>query len=401
MEITVQEILRQLSQRLSPHSETVSLDAQVLVAHHLGEPRAWVLAHPEACLNHTQYDHISQSLSRLEQGEPLPYVIGHWEFYGLDFILTPDVLIPRPETELLVERAIQWLQVNPHRRAAVDMGTGSGCIGVAIARHVGDLHVFMVDRSARALNIARLNAEKHGVLDRMEFHRSDLLSNLTGSFDLVCANLPYIPTRTLKNLAVAKKEPRSALDGGADGTRYIQRLLKQAKNRTHPGSLLLLEMDPAQSGELASAAKKAYPTSAVQVLKDLAGRERCLEIALPETILHLCQAESWHNSQAFGEYRAESLEREGFIHCSLPEQISDVAKRFYKRVPDLVVLYIDTSKLAPEVRWEKSGDTYYPHVYGAINLDAVMGVTSLHPDRDGAYADIPANSPISSDTKHE
>ena len=110
MEITIQEIQAQLSQQLHQSSETASLDAQVLLAHYLEKPRSWILAHPEARLTKTQYDNIIQAVDRLMHGEPLPYVIGHWEFYGLDFQLTPDVLIPRPETELLVERAINWLQ---------------------------------------------------------------------------------------------------------------------------------------------------------------------------------------------------------------------------------------------------------------------------------------------------
>jgi release factor glutamine methyltransferase len=125
MEISIQELLSHLRQQLHQYSETATLDAQVLLAHCLEKPRSWILAHPEVPLNDTQYNIFIQASDRLMHGEPLPYVIGHWEFYGMDFHLTPAVLIPRPETELLVERGINWLRLHPTRRKAVDVGTGS------------------------------------------------------------------------------------------------------------------------------------------------------------------------------------------------------------------------------------------------------------------------------------
>ena len=155
MATSIQETLDQLSHQLKSHSETAWLDAQVLVAHHLGVPRTWLLTHPETDLNDHQYKAIQQSVALLEAGVPLPYVIGHWEFYGLDFQLTPDVLIPRPETELLVERAIRWLQQHPHMRKVVDVGTGCGCIGIAIAKHIPDVQMLLTDSSAKALEVAR------------------------------------------------------------------------------------------------------------------------------------------------------------------------------------------------------------------------------------------------------
>ncbi len=385
MEITVQEILEKLSQAFQPHSETAALDAQVLVAHHLGKPRSWVLAHPEATLTGSEYKVILHSSQRIEQGAPLPYVIGHWEFYGLDFIVTPGVLIPRPETELLVERAIRWLKHHPHKRRVVDVGTGSGCIGVSIAHHVSAAQVVLADISAKALKVARSNAEKHGLLGSVETQRSNLLAALGGHFDLVCANLPYIPTQALESLPVAKSEPRLALDGGQDGMKLFARFLEQTKRQLDPGGLLLFEIDPGQSSHVLHLVHKFFPAEKVRILQDLAGRDRCVELELRYAILHLCERRDWLGSQGQGEYRPASLETEGFIHCSQEYQVIEVANRYYAGVPDMVVLWIDPQKLASEIRWEMSGETYYPHVYGPINLEAVDRITDLRLENDGKY----------------
>ncbi|MFZ2095693.1 MAG: peptide chain release factor N(5)-glutamine methyltransferase [Anaerolineales bacterium] len=387
MEITIQEVLKQLHQQLQPHSETALLDAQVLVAHQLGKPRTWVLAHPETPLSPAQHEKIIQSAHLLGDGEPLPYVLGHWEFYGLDFLLTPDVLIPRPETELLVERAIHWLQLHPHKRKALDVGTGSGCIGIATAKHVPDLHMLMTDISVQALRVARLNAEKYELLDRVEFQQSNLLDRIPRpyAFDLICANLPYIPTEKLNTLPVAKSEPHLALDGGIDGLKMVKRLLKQAKSQLTPGGLMLVEIDPAQRDPMIQLVQKHFSNDGIHILQDLSGRDRCVEIEHSYRILHLCQRTDWLISKALGEYRPESLAREGFIHCSQPEQIIAVANRYYQGLPDMIVLSVDPEKLTSEIRWEKTGDVYYPHVYGPINLEAVTSIDDLKPESDSKF----------------
>ena len=389
MEITIQELLTQLSQQFRPISATASLDAQVLAAHHLEKTRTWVLAHPDATLTTVQHKNILQSANLLEQGEPLPYIIGHWEFYGLDFLVTHDVLIPRPETELLVERAISWLQLHPHKRQVVDVGTGSGCIGIAIAKRVPDVHVLMTDISTEALNITRLNVEKHGLQERMDVLQVNLLDGIEGSFDLICANLPYIPTHILHTLPVAEKEPRLALDGGMNGLTIITPLLRQGSGRLTPGGLMLVEIDSSQSNQVLQMAHELYPGSRMEILQDLSGRDRCLEIEHPYQIIHLCQRQDWLKCQEHREYQNDSLMREGFIHCSQPEQLLDVANRYYQGLLDMIVLWIDPQKLVSEIRWEKAVDAYYPHVYGPINLDSVNAVTDLTPDRNGTYRLIP------------
>jgi release factor glutamine methyltransferase len=387
MEITILQLLTRLSRQLGLHSETATLDAQVLLAYCLEKPRSWVMAHPEAQISKRQYNQIIRAADRVINGEPLPYVIGHWEFYGMDFQLTPEVLIPRPETELLVERAINWLGHHPHKRRAVDVGTGSGCIGIALAKHIPDLQIMLTDISSEALRIAKLNAEKHGLFDRLGFKQSNLFDKIPGSLniDLICANLPYINTHMLEKLPVAKREPRLALDGGLSGIKVIKRLLKQAKSQLTPGGLMLLEIDPSQHEKLLPLAQNIYSFSKINILQDLSGRDRCLEIELRYRVFHLCQRIVWLNSQAHKVYQPDSLVRDGFIHCSQFEQIIEVANRYFKGVPDLIMLSIDPAKLISEIRWEKSENAYFPHVYGPINLEAVDSVTDLEPDNDGTY----------------
>lgn len=267
-------VLAQIRARLEGRSKTAGLDAQVLLAHLLRKPKAWVLAHPELVLTPQQSVDLENLLARLEQGEPLPYVLGHWEFYGLDFWVTPAALIPRPETELLVERAIEWLRLRPQRRLAVDVGTGTGCIAVALGANILDLRVLACDVSAEALQVAQSNIRRHGLQDRLACLQVDLLPAAGRRFDLICANLPYIPSATLKTLAVARWEPCLALNGGPDGLEPVRRLLRQAPTALAPGGLLLLEIEANQGAQALELARLAFPLASRALLQDLAGRDR-------------------------------------------------------------------------------------------------------------------------------
>ena len=161
-------LLTEITSQLARTSDTAALDASVLLAHISGKPRTWILAHPELRLTREQQKQLDASLVRLEAGEPFPYVLGHWEFFGLDFDITPDVLIPRPETELLVEKAITWLTESSVRRTVADIGTGSGAIAISIAVHVPDVNILATDISGTALQVAKRNAEKFQVDHRIE-----------------------------------------------------------------------------------------------------------------------------------------------------------------------------------------------------------------------------------------
>ena len=278
-------LLEQTSDRLRALTDTPDLDAQVLLAHLTGKPRTWLAAHPETPLSGPELDSARQALSALEAGTPLPYILGHWEFFGLDFEITPDVLIPRPETELLVEQAILWLQASPKRRTVADIGTGSGAIAVSIAMHAPDARILATDISRAALEVAKHNAQKFNLQDRIEFVECDLFPSSSfifhpSSFDLICANLPYIPTATLEHLPIYGREPTLALDGGNDGLDPIRHLLKIAPEWLAPEGLILLEIEATLGAQALSLAHDKFPSARIALHSDLSGKDRLIEIAL-------------------------------------------------------------------------------------------------------------------------
>jgi release factor glutamine methyltransferase len=195
-------------------------------------------------------------------------------------------LIPRPETELLVERAIAWLGESPVRRTIADVGSGSGAIAVSIALHVPDAHIVATDLSRAALMVARRNALKFDLTDRIDFVQCDLLPAHPESlatelhFDLICANLPYIPTETLHDLPVFGREPALALDGGRDGLGVIRRLLEVGAEWLAPNGLLLLEIESTRGIQALNLAFDLFSQAAIRLHQDLAGHDRLLEIAL-------------------------------------------------------------------------------------------------------------------------
>lgn len=283
--MNVQQACLELKQKILTGSENARLEAQVLVAHALRRPRAWLIAHPEYEITSVEQTNLATLAAKLEAGLPLPYVIGSWEFFGLEFQLTPDVLIPRPETELLVAQALDWLRHNPGRRRAADVGCGSGCIGISLAANIPDLHILATDLSADALVVARANALRHKVMGQIEFHQADLLPDLIEQtsldwkpLDLICANLPYIPTKTLGSLSIYRKEPTMALDGGLDGLQVIRRLFPLAAQHLGPGGLALLEIEARQGAQISALAQAAFPSAAIDILPDLASHDRLLRI---------------------------------------------------------------------------------------------------------------------------
>jgi release factor glutamine methyltransferase len=278
MPLTVGKALQMTDRACLPVSETAWLDARTLVSHLLEKPHSWVLAHPEQELSPEQESRLEGILERVSAGEPLPYILGHWEFFGLDFTVTPDVLIPRPETELLVEEALGWLREQARPCRALDVGTGCGCIAVTLAKLVPHLPVFACDISRPALQVARANALEHGVADRVSFFQADLTGSLSGCVELICANLPYIPSGNLQDLDVSRHEPRLALDGGMDGVELIERLAAQARRLLAPGGLMLLEIEATLGGEILPRVAKHFPRAKVELLPDLAGLDRLVRL---------------------------------------------------------------------------------------------------------------------------
>lgn len=263
-------------------------DAQLLLAHVIGRPRTWLLTHLDTPLTPPMLESANQAFTRLEAGEPLPYILGHWEFFGMDFDITPDVLIPRPETELMVEKAIKWLSALAERRTVADIGTGSGIIAASIAMHVPSARILATDISRAALKVAKHNAEKFHAHHRIDFLQCDLLPQHIDSlptdyhFDLICANLPYIPTETMRSLPIYGREPTLALDGGEDGLDLYRRLLDVAPEWLSPHGIILLEIEATQGIKALNLAADSFSEASISLHQDLAGRDRLLEISFHE-----------------------------------------------------------------------------------------------------------------------
>lgn len=269
--------LRVATSRLASISETPRLEAEVLLAHVTGLTRTAILAHPERLLAPDEKARYNELLTRRARGVPLPYLTGRAEFYGLELAVTPDVLIPRPETEVLVDQALAR-----RPRTVVDVGTGSGCVAIALAVHLPHARIWATDVSRAALRVAMANAHRHRVAGRILFIQADLLSPLRGPVDLVVSNPPYVAEEEWPALplSVREYEPRSALDGGPGGLRVIQRLLKEAPRLIKRGGTLLVEIGADQGSRATALACTLIPGACVRIHPDLAGRDRVLEVAL-------------------------------------------------------------------------------------------------------------------------
>ena len=236
--------------RSAPDPDTAALDADVLLAYVLGVGKEALFAHPERELSPAEDVRFQQLVERRWRGEPVAYLRGFKEFYGLRFLVDPRVLIPRPETEALVDTAREVIA--GRALTVVDVGTGSGAIAVAIAAHEQRVRVIATDSSRDALAVAEANALAGGVADRVEFRRGDLLAPITERVDLVCANLPYLPDASVDKWAGARSslafEPRDAVVAGADGLDVIRRCVADLPRVLAPHGAALFECDPPQVG---------------------------------------------------------------------------------------------------------------------------------------------------------
>jgi release factor glutamine methyltransferase len=223
-------------------------DAELLLLHHLGITRAQLLADPTRELTATQLATYEAAITRRLANEPIQYITGHQEFYGLDFHVTPAVLIPRPETELLVEAVLKHLPANRPLRIA-DIGTGSGILAITLAVHLPLAEITAIDISPEVLAITRRNAETHEVAHRIHFLESDLLTSTPGPFDAIVSNPPYVPTSDRQTLhpQVRDHEPHTALFAGPTGLDIYTRLIPQALAALTPGGLLAIEFGHGQS----------------------------------------------------------------------------------------------------------------------------------------------------------
>lgn len=276
--IKVNDWLIESAQLLSDHSEFASLETRVVLGYVLDKTHEWLVTHPDTLLDNIQVTKANQMVDRLIAGEPLPYLVGKQAFYGLDFCVTPDVLIPRPETELLIEECVGWLEEHPSKRMLADIGTGSGIIAITLADHFEDLQVTAIDISAKALDVAKKNAIQLKVDSQIIFLQNDLLKERTERFDVIAANLPYIPTEKLKNLPITRYEPMLALDGGVDGLDIISQLLQQSSKHIKPGGMIILEIEESQTDSAIKLVNSLLPGVEKTILNDLANHPRILKI---------------------------------------------------------------------------------------------------------------------------
>ena len=267
------------------------LDIELILAHLCRRPRSYILAHPEKELTTGQADKARKLIKRRARGEPLAYLFGHKEFYGLDFIVNKHVLVPRPETELMVEEGLEILK-NLNSATIVDVGTGSGCIIASLISnlkfliYISNFQFYATDISRQALSVAKKNAGRHQVDKDIKFCHGNLLEPIINnknfllltSYFLLLANLPYLTPAQIKNSPTIQYEPKRALTAGPDGLKYYRMLFRQIRDLCKTAGIcglsVLAEIDPSQKTSIKKLAKKYLPKASVQIKKDLRGHSR-------------------------------------------------------------------------------------------------------------------------------
>ena len=261
--------------------EDVSLEGEILLRHVLGMNRSQLYSNLDTYLSPEKEKSLYELLDRRHQGEPSAYITGHREFYGLDFQVDRNVLIPRPESELLVELAIRLVRSQAIFSIA-DIGTGCGAIAISLAVNLPQVTVYATDISPTALEVARLNCLRYGVADRVVLLQGDLLEPLTGPTDMIVANLPYVREADLPRSGPLGFEPALALDGGKDGLDKIKSLCCQAGGKLKKGGCLLLEIGEGQAKAVSAILREVFPAATIEVHQDLAGLERVVSLYLTQ-----------------------------------------------------------------------------------------------------------------------
>ena len=266
----------------SAGSDEARLEAELLLCEALGVGRSRLYQQLNSEILPEASAAFERLLARRLAHEPLTYIIGRREFFGREFEVTPAATIPRPETETLVELVIQFARerFGGSPPTIADIGTGSGVIAISLAAGLPGANVVAIDESLAALNLARRNADRHRVAGRIGFLRGDLLAPLGAAVDIIAANLPYVRTPDWEQMPpeIREWEPRSGLDGGADGLRVIRRLLQQAPARLRPGGALFAEIGEEQGARAVAGARSAFPQASIELRRDLAGRDRVLVV---------------------------------------------------------------------------------------------------------------------------
>ena len=260
------------------------IEAQVLLRNTLGIDRVTFHASPDRELSDKDAEAFERTVGRRIGGEPLSYITGHREFYGLDFVVTPDVLVPRQETEFLVEAVLGYARSrgeDEREPTIADIGTGSGAIAVALARHLPNTTVYATDVSRGALCVADENVRRHRLAGRVHLRHGDLFKALDGLVDVVVSNPPYLSDDEVAELPPdVQREPTLALAAGTDGMDVLRRLIVGAWEYLNPGGMLAFEIDPRRLEAAERLARRTFPDSEVGVVKDHAGLDRVVTVGL-------------------------------------------------------------------------------------------------------------------------
>jgi release factor glutamine methyltransferase len=278
--VTLKQVLGRARDVLATNSiEDASLEGEILLRQALGIDRVRLYANLKSELSAEQENEFWHLVQRRLSGEPAAYIAGHREFYGFDFFVDRRVLIPRPETELLVEKAIRLAQTHAIATVA-DIGTGCGAIAISLALNLPRIKIYASDVATDALEVARINCEKHGVAGRIQLLHGDMLEPLPEPVDLITANLPYVTKGEISRSGLADFEPRIALDGGADGLDKIRLLCQQVADKLNHRGCMLLEIGQGQGRAVTSLMQRCFPSASVEVILDLQGIERIVSLCL-------------------------------------------------------------------------------------------------------------------------
>ena len=278
--------IREVIRRTQAELETTGipdarLEAEVMVMNVMRMARQDLFSQQETELSAQQEQDLAQFMERRRQREPLAYILGYKEFYGINLLVSPNVMIPRPETETLVEHALFMSLMGMETRELViaDVGTGTGAIAINLAIHLPAARIYAIDTTDPVLDVASYNIRSHNVADRITLLQGDLLEPLPEPVDLIVANLPYIPSQRIPTLQPEIQwEPKQALDGGADGLELATRLLAQASGKLKEQGVILLELDPEQMPAVAALAAQHIPEATTSIEQDLARLDRILVI---------------------------------------------------------------------------------------------------------------------------
>jgi len=258
--------------------ENVPLECELLLRQALKINRVQLYLELDSELSPKQEEAFWNLITRRLAHEPTAYIIGHREFYGLDFYVNPSVLIPRPESELLVEKALSLAQ--SHNMSTVaDIGTGCGAIAISLALNLPHTKIYATDTSALALEVALINCQKHGVVNRIHLLHGDMLNPLPEPVDLIVANLPYVKEAEIN---AGGFEPALALSGGVDGLEKIRQLCRQVNNKLQPTGYLLLEIGQGQGRAVTTLLRSLFPRANIEVVPDLGGIDRVVSLYLPK-----------------------------------------------------------------------------------------------------------------------